>query len=82
MFDGGYPPGVTGRMIDEYFDDVDPAEPPRECSNCEYWFNGSCTLAEAEYTAEEIEAMSDEEYTKLVSRDPDDCCEDHKWLED
>lgn len=82
MFDGAYPPGVEGWMIDDYFDSIDPAEPPRECENCEYWFNGSCTMAEADYSAEEIEAMSDDEYTQLVSRDPDDCCEEHRFRED
>jgi len=77
MMDGSYPPGVYGWMLDD-----DPAEPPRMCENCEYWFNGSCTLAEAGYTAEEIDAMSDDEYTQLVSRDPDDYCDDHRFMED
>ena len=80
MMDGAYPPGVEGWMLDSYFGEDDPEEPPRCCDNCEYFFNGSCTVAEADLTQEQIDAMSDEEYTELVSREPDDYCDEWKEL--
>ena len=82
MFDGNYPPGVTGRMIDDYFADLDEAIPPRSCENCRFYFNGTCDLADGDLSAEEIEAMPAEEYTALVERKPDDCCEEHEFWED
>lgn len=69
--DGAYPPGVTGKMIDELEGDGNC------CENCCNYFNGTCDIAERPFTAEQIEAMSDEEYAGLVERDPDDYCD--KW---
>ena len=79
MFEGAYPPGVTGKMIDDYFHDRDL---DRCCENCENYFNGTCNLADRGLSAEEIDAMSDDEYTELVERQPDDSCDDHEWREE
>ena len=56
-------------------------EPPRSCENCEYYYGGACGIAEAEYSEEELEAMSDDDYKALIERNPDDYCDDHKWEE-
>ena len=87
MFDGAYPPGVTGKMIDDFFD---PVEPPRNCENCSFYdlhtCGGICGILEAEYEAEhskeELEAMSDEEYMQKFGKKPDDYCNDHEFWED
>lgn len=70
MFDGAYPPGVTGNEpeLNDYGQD-------ECCKNCDHYFHGSCTIAERDYSAEEIEAMSDEEYSALTEKDPDDFCD-------
>ena len=84
--DGSYPPGVSGWMIDDYFDGIDPVEPPRSCENCTYYEERTCGhicgMLEAEHSREELEAMSDEEYMQKFGKDPDDCCEDHEFWED
>ena len=36
MFDGAYPPGVTGKMIDEL-------EEPQYCGSCKYFDGNYCT---------------------------------------
>lgn len=50
MFDGSYPPGADGWMLDDY---PDPAEPPRSCENCMYYEERTCGMIcgvlEAEY---------------------------------
>lgn len=72
MFDGAYPPGVTGKMIDSLENECC-------CENCNNYFHGTCDIAERPFTAEQIEEMSDEEYAGLVERDPDDYCD--SWEE-
>ena len=83
MFDGAYPPGVEGWMIDQYFGD---GEPDRYCENCMYYEERTCGyicgVMEAEYTAEELEAMSDEEYMAKFGKEPDDYCNEHEFWED
>ena len=80
MMDGSYPPGVYGWMLD----DLD--EPPRSCENCMYYEEMTCGyicgVLEAEYTTEELESMSDEEYMAKFGKDPDDYCNDHEFWED
>ena len=82
MFDGAYPPGVEGWMLDY----LDPAEPPRNCENCMYYEERTCGyicgVKEAEYTAEELDSMSDEEYMGKFGTNPDDYCDDHEFWED
>lgn len=86
MMDGSYPPGVSGWMIDAYFDSIDPEEPPRMCENCTFYEERTCghicSILEAEYSAEDLEAMSDEEYMEKFGKEPDDFCEDHEFWED
>lgn len=86
MFDGSYPPGVSGWMIDAYFDSIDPEEPPRMCENCTFYEERTCgyicSILEAEYSADDLEAMSDEEYMEKFGKEPDDVCEDHEFWED
>ena len=83
--DGSYPPGVEGWMIDKY-EGVDPVEPPRTCENCTFYEERTCGyicgLAEAEYSAEELEAMTDEEYMQKFGKQPDGYCYDHEFWED
>ena len=87
MFEGAYPPGVNGRMIDEYFGDC---EPDRCCDNCRYYEERTCgmicSLAEAawcdEHTVADLDSMSDDEYIKLFVKDKEDTCEDHIFWED
>ena len=38
MFDGAYPPGVTGKMIDDYFEGLDSMC----CGNCSYYDGTYC----------------------------------------
>lgn len=76
--EGAYPPGVTGKMIDM----LECSEPERECQNCHYYFHGTCDIADRGLTAEDIEALTDDEYTELVERDPDDSCIDHEFREE
>lgn len=79
MFEGAYPPGVTGKMCD-------PVEPPESCFNCTFYEERTCgyicSLLEAEFTAEELEAMTDEEYMSRFSKEADDHCNDYKRWED
>ena len=83
MFEGAYPPGVTGKMIDDTFE---PVEPPESCFSCMFYEERTCgcvcSVIEAEYTAEELDAMTDEEYMKRFSKYPDDYCKDYKRWED
>ena len=82
MFEGAYPPGVQGWMIDN----IDPVEPPRNCENCTFYEHSRCGyicgLREAEFTAEQLEKMTDEEYMKTFGRKPDGYCHDHEFWED
>jgi len=84
MFDGAYPPGVYGKMLDDYFGD--PAEPPEECIDCTFYEERKCGyicgVLEAEYTAEELDAMTDEEYRQKFCKEPHDGCADfERWEE-
>ena len=83
LFDGAYPPGVTGKMIDDLFDAV---EPPETCEYCMFYEERTCgyicSVLEAEYTAEQLEVMSDTEYMQKFGKKPDDCCKDFKRWED
>ena len=65
MFEGAYPPGVTGKMIDDYFGENDK----RCCWNCTAYNGEYCTKEWDDY---------DESY-KVEERDlkdPDDFCDD------
>lgn len=63
-----YPPGVTGKMIDSLDNQCC-------CDNCRYYYHGTCDIADRPYTADEIDSMSDDDYSLLVEREPDDYCE-------
>ena len=82
MFDGSYPPGVTGKMIDG----LDPVEPPRFCGNCVFYEEKACGcicgVLEAGYSEKELEAMTDEEYMRNFGKNPEDYCKDHEFWED
>ena len=79
---GDYPPGVTGAMIDN----IDPVEIPRRCENCTFYEETTCGficgLKEAEYTAEQLEKLTDSEYMERFGKKPDDYCHDHEFWED
>lgn len=67
MFEGSYPPGVTGKMIDEYFEGDG-----RCCENC-FHYNGEYCMkewnnADDDYRLEERDA-----------REPDEFCDDYEW---
>lgn len=83
MFEGSYPPGVTGRMIDERCDHV---ELPDECQYCTFYEEKTCgkicSILEAEYTAEQTDDMSDEEYMQKFGKQPTDTCNDFERWED
>lgn len=83
MFDGAYPPGVTGRMIDEYFDS---AEPPEECQYCTFYEERTCgyicSVLEAEYSDTALGDLSDVEYVQKFGKQPDDTCNDFERWED
>lgn len=83
MFDGAYPPGVTGKMIDEFYD---PVEPPRNCGNCMFYEERTCgyvcSVLEAEYSDTALGKMTDDEYIKKFVKQPDDYCHDHEFWED
>lgn len=57
--------------------EVDPPEDSRCCGNCDYYFHGTCGMPDATMAREEIEEMSQEEYTELVEKDEDDFCD--RW---
>ena len=42
MFEGSYPPGVTGEMIDHYFG----LDNKRRCDNCRHYDGECCTYRE------------------------------------
>lgn len=66
MFEGAYPPGVTGKMIDEYFGEglPDPC-----CNNCVFYDGDSC---------ERLWNNGDPEYyiPERDDREPEDYCDD------
>lgn len=68
MFDGAYPPGVTGKMIDDL-------EHGCCCGNCRYYNGTACTAgwnnAEEGYYNPELD-----------NRDPDDYCDDWEGEEE
>ena len=71
-----YPAGVTDELIDRYF-----GEGNERCSNCEYHCSdGTCRMKENslddDYTEEDIENMTMDEYNRLITVDDDDCCDD------
>ena len=76
LFD--YPPGVTGKMIDR----LECIEPPETCENCKFYEERTCgyicSLLEAEYLPKELNAMNDEQYMSLFSKDKDDSCNEFK----
>ena len=83
---GNYPPGVTGKMIDEYYDRIDPVEPPMNCGNCTYYEERTCgmicSVLEADCSETALGEMTDKEYMEKFGKQPDDYCEDHKFWED
>jgi len=83
MFDGSYPPGADGWMLDDY---PDPAEPPRSCENCMYYEERTCGMIcgvlEAEYSETALGDMTDEEYMEKFGKQPDDYCDEHEFWED
>lgn len=83
---GNYPPGCSGDMLEAYWESVDNSEPPRSCENCMYYeetrFGHICGVLEAEYSGEELEAMTDDEYIRKLGKKPDDYCHDHEFWED
>ena len=86
MFDGAYPPGVTGDMIDEYFRETDPAEPPEVCQYCTFYEERTCgcicSVLEADYSETALGDMSDDEYMQKFGKKPDDTCDDfERWEE-
>ena len=70
MFDGAYPPGVTGAMIDHYAGE----DNKRRCENCLY-FDGTYCIREWN--------NADEDYliSERDEREPDDYCDDYEWNE-
>lgn len=66
--------------------EIDPWEPPRNCENCMFYEERTCGyicgVLEAEFSSEELEAMSDEEYMQKFGKKPDDYCNDHEFWED
>ena len=69
MFEGAYPPGVTGKMIDALEGDG------RCCDNCRY-YNGDCC------TREWNNAEEDYKVTERDERDPEDYCDEYESEED
>lgn len=69
----------SSRLYDICFgtDSPDPC-----CELCRHYYGGTCDIAEHPFSAEEIEAMTNEEYLELVEKDPDDCCDDFTIKED
>lgn len=70
-----------------YFErEIDPVEPPRNCENCMFYEERTCGyicgVLEAEFSSEELEAMSNEEYMQKFGKKPDDYCNDHEFWED
>ena len=61
MFDGAYPPGVTGKMIDEL-------ENPCCCGNCSHYNGAYCTAG--------WNNMDEDYKTEQDAKDPDDYCDD------
>ena len=83
MFDGAYPPGVEGWMLD---DSPDPAEPPENCRYCMFYEERTCgyicSLLEAECSETALGDMTDEEYMKKFGKDADDYCNNfERWEE-
>lgn len=83
MMDGSYPPGVYGWMLDDFFD---RDEPPETCETCMFYEERTCgyicSIAEAEFTGEELGAMTDNDYMQKFGRSPDDHCYDYERWED
>lgn len=83
MFDGAYPPGVTGKMIDDAFD---PVELPENCETCMFYEERTCgyicSILEAEYSETALGEMTDDEYMKKFGKHPDDYCTDFERWED
>ena len=67
-----YPDNVTEAMIDEYWEDA-------QCKYCNYFHDGVCRKREEEYTQEEIDNMSTEEYAEAVVVDEESCCDDYQY---
>ena len=61
-----YPAGVTDAMIDKYFGDDGSC-----CEKCRYYLSGTCTKKEDEYSAKELEDMTDEEYESFAPWSPE-----------
>ena len=68
MFEGAYPPGVTGRMIDAL-------ENGRCCGYCRY-YNGDCCMREWNNADEDYKVPERDE------RDPMDYCDDFESEEE
>ena len=64
MRDGAYPPGVTGKMIDEL-------DNPNCCGNCIHYNGSYCTR---------MWNNMDEDYkTDEDEKEPEDYCDDWEW---
>ena len=79
MFEGAYPPGVTGKMIDKL-------EYPERCEFCTFFEERTCGyicgVLEAGYSAEELGSMSDAHFMNIFGKAPDDWCSDfRRWEE-
>ena len=85
MFDGAYPPGVEGWMLD--FLDEDDFD-YRACTNCQHYQECPagmiCGVLEVEYEndhgTEELKSLSCEDYLEMFGKEPDDYCDD--WEEE
>lgn len=72
MFEGSYPPGVTGKMIDHYAGE----DYVCRCENCFHYDGGYCTK---DWNNMDDDYMIPERDEK----DPDDYCDDYvAWEEE
>lgn len=86
-FDGAYPPGVTGKMIDEM---LDPVEFPECCMTCTFYEDRTCgnicslleTAYENAHEAGALDKLTDDEYMQKFGKKPDDYCTDYERWED
>lgn len=74
MFEGAYPPGVTGADIDRYFgDDIPDMYIPDDC--CEY-----CNEYDGSHCMKRWNNLDKSYYNPdLDDKEPEDCCEDYEW---
>ena len=70
--DGSYPPGITGKMVDDYFGDGDAWQC---CGNCWHYDGDRCT---------KLWNNHDEDYylPERDDKDPQDICDDYEYNEE